>query len=137
MVSPQILTLNHVWGIEIKCPASKHLKSMTEVLADKSFYLYKDNNGSIKLKKSHSYYYQFQGQMFCADLQMIDFVVWFGDEISLHVETIYFDADFWRRILPKLTYFYNTACLPEFFTRRVERGLKLYLHGGWKHFCQR
>ena len=43
---------NYVWRIEIKCRSSKYLKSMTEVLADKPFYLYKDNNGSIKLKKT-------------------------------------------------------------------------------------
>ena len=29
---------NHVWGIEIKCPSSKYLQDMTEILADKSFF---------------------------------------------------------------------------------------------------
>ena len=106
---------------------------MDDVLADKSFYLYKDHNGSIKLKKNHKYYYQIQGQMFCSNLRKIAFVVWFGDEKPLHVEDIEFDLAFWNKTLPKLVYFYHFACLPEFFTRRVQRGLKLYLHDGWKN----
>ena len=36
-----------------------------------------------------------------------------------------------RHMLPKLEYFYIRAVLPEFFTKRVRRGYKLYLHGGW------
>lgn len=72
--------------------------------------------------------------MFCSNLRKIAFVVWFGDEKPLHVEDIEFDLAFWNKTLPKLVYFYHVACLPEFFTKRVERGLKLYLHGRWKHF---
>ena len=73
--------------------------------------------------------------MFCADVMRTDFVVWFGDEEPLFVETIFYDEHFTSKfVLPQLQIFYCRAVLPEFFTRRVERCLLLYLQGGWENF---
>ena len=123
-----------VWGLEIKCPFSKYNSNLEEALLDKKFFLKRDK-GEVKLKRSHKYYYQVQGQMFCADVMRTDFVVWFGDEEPLFVETIFYDEHFTSKfVLPQLKFFYCRAVLPEFFTRRVERGLLLYLQGGWENF---
>eukprot|EP00795_Rhopilema_esculentum_P015897 gene15897-7229_t len=59
-----------------------------DALKDKKFFL-ENNGGTIKLKCKHQYYYQVQGQMFCADLKRIDFVVWFGGSEPLFVEYIW------------------------------------------------
>ena len=121
----------HQWAIEIKCPSSQFGKALQDAVSNKNFFLCKVGN-QITLKKSHKYYYQIQGQLFCANLFRADFVVWFGDEEPLYVETIFFDDLFWNsKILPGLDFFYRRAVLPEFYTRRVQNGKKLYLHGGW------
>ena len=121
------------WGLEIKCPYSKFNSSLASALDDKKFFLKK--GAAVSLKKSHAYYYQVQGQMYCTGLKKIDFVVWFGSEEPLFISTIHYDKQFMEHyVLPKLTYFFCRAVLPEFFTKRVKRGLKLYLHGGWTNY---
>ena len=122
------------WGLEIKCPFSKHGMSLKEALEDKKFFL-KQSGDSVTLKISHSYFYQLQVQMFCANLIRTDLVVWFGDNEPLFIESIFFDENFWTsKALPRLDYFYRRATLPEFFTRRFESGIKLYQHGGWVNY---
>ena len=64
-----------LYGLEIKCPYSKFNKSLQEALCDKKIFLHESNG--IKLKRRHPYYYQVQGQMFCASLKKVDLVVWF------------------------------------------------------------
>ena len=123
------------WGVEIKCPSSKFNQPLQDVLKDKSFYLRK-KDGSICLKESHSYYYQIQGQMFCSQLKRVDFVVWFGNDLPLHVQTVTFYEKFWQKALPRIDYFYRRALVPELFTLRVSRGEKLYQHGGWKKYSE-
>ena len=78
---------NDSWGVEIKCPISKFNKNIDEVLNDKSFYLEMVDDRKVQLKRSHKYFYQIQGQLFCSGLK-VDFVVWFGDMKPLHVETV-------------------------------------------------
>ncbi len=76
--------------------------------------------------------------MFCADLKQVDFVVWLGSSEPLFVETIPYDKDFVTTyMLPRLRYFYCRAVLPELFTKRVKKGLKLYLHDGWENFVKK
>ena len=65
---------NETWGLEIKCPFSKYNMSLQEALKDKKFFLVEDG-GNFKLKRKHAYFYQVQGQMFCANLKRVDFVV--------------------------------------------------------------
>ena len=61
------------WGLEIKCPFSKHNSSLTKVLEDKKLFLIEKQK--VELKRGHPYFYQIQCQMFCT----IELVVWFGD----------------------------------------------------------
>ena len=45
------------WGVKIKCPSSKLVQSINDVLKDKKFHLEKANE-KIQLKRSHKYFYQ-------------------------------------------------------------------------------
>ena len=107
------------WGVRIKYPSSKLDQSINDVLRDKKFYLEKAN-GKIQLKRSHKYYYQIQGQMFCTQLKRVDFVVYFRKNVPLYVETVTFDETFWQQILPHIEFFFRRAVVPELFTRRGE-----------------
>ena len=120
------------WKAEIKCPSSKLDQSINDVLEDKEFYLEKAN-GKIQLKRSHKYFYQIQGQMLCTQLKRVKFVVYSGRNVPLHVVTVTFDENVWLQILPRIEFFFRRAVFPELFTRRVQRGEKLYQHGGWKN----
>ena len=64
------------WGVEIKCPSSKLDQSINDVFKDRKFYLERAN-GKIQLKRSHKYFYQIRGQMFCTQSKRVDFVVYF------------------------------------------------------------
>ena len=124
-------TTREKWVVEVKCPSSQFGKPLEEAVCSKNFFLRKTGN-RISLKRTHKYFYQIQGQMFCANLLRADFVVWFGDNQPLFVETIFFDELFWNsKMLSGLTFFYRRAVLLEFYTKRVKSGKKLYLHGGW------
>ena len=82
-------------GVENKCPSSKLDQSINDFLKDKKFYLEKAN-GKIQLKRSHKYFYQIQGQMFCTKLKRVNFVVYFGKNVPLYVETVTFNESLAR-----------------------------------------
>ena len=62
--------------------------------------------------------------MFCTQLKRVDFVVCFGKNVPLYVETVTFDENFWQQILPRIEVFFKRAVVPELFTLRVQRGDK-------------
>ena len=49
--------------LEVKCPYSIRHTSPTSADTPKDFYLKPDNEGTLKLLRTHKYYYQVQGQM--------------------------------------------------------------------------
>eukprot|EP00795_Rhopilema_esculentum_P014253 gene14253-5279_t len=111
------------WGLEIKCPSS--------ILMTRIFFSQRKARFN---SKTHKFFYQIQGQMFCTGLKRVDLVVWFGDQQSLFIQKHDFDEDFVKNsIPPQLSHFYTRAVLQEFFTKRVKRGYKLYIHGGWEN----
>ena len=82
-------------------------------------------DGKVVLKRSHSYYYQVQGQLALSGRKWCDFVIWTCVDIS--IERIFADSDFFQQhMLPFLNDFYVKAFIPELFTCRVKRGLPLY-----------
>ena len=85
---------------------------------------------TVEFKRKHPSYYEIQGQMYSTGSRRVDFVVWFGDEKPLLIITNHYDEQFMKTCFARLQYFYVGAILPEHFTKRVKRGLKLYLHGG-------
>lgn len=120
-------------GLEVKCPYTKAGMSVNEACSDSKFYLTMANIVP-SLRKGHVYYYQVQGQMYVCELEWVDFVVWFGNEV-ISIERISFDKTWWHKYaLPALYYFYARAFIPEVLTRRIERKTKLYKHGGWASY---
>ncbi|XP_078671834.1 uncharacterized protein LOC144911604 [Branchiostoma floridae x Branchiostoma belcheri] len=119
-----------VGGLEVKCPYSKQGCTIEEAIQDRAFFLTKVD-GRVCLKPSHKYYHQVQGQLYCCDLEWVDFVVYFGPG-NIARDRIFVDSQ-WRQVnLPKLDHFFKSAILPELLTRRVRRGKKLYKAGLWK-----
>ena len=82
--------------LEIKCP------QVGSVLECK--YLTKDEDGSLKLKRNHPYYYQVLTQLAVAGLEWCDFFVWCNHDH--HMETLYFNEDVWQQVKDKVDMFY-------------------------------
>ena len=61
-------------------------------------------NGELKLKKSHEYYYQIQGQLGLTGMQWSDLMVLCKDDY--HIERIYFDQEFFDSMCTNLNKFY-------------------------------
>ncbi len=89
--------------LEIKCPYSYCNSSISEI-NDPHFYLEKDEDGNLQLKKSHDYFIQVQAQMIICNKQYCDFVCW--TTTSIHIEHIEVDPEDMKSILPKFTTFF-------------------------------
>ena len=109
---------------EVKCPIVIIDGNFDDYVQHKNSCLEKVN-GNLQLKKSHSYYYQVQQQLFSvANLQYDDFVVCAIDEaknIHLFVQRIYPDVQHWNFVLPKLETFWRICILPEILGRWYTR----------------
>ena len=80
--------------VEIKCPY-KCSKETMESLArsDEHFCLKITDNGRLKLKEDHDFYYQVQGELNICKRELCYFVVWSPTEF--HYQVIQRDQHFW------------------------------------------
>ena len=69
-------------------------------LHSKSLFFCYLQDGSLRLKKQHHYYYQVQGQMAICSKKWCDFVVYTNNGIS--IERIQFDELVWNAMILKL-----------------------------------
>lgn len=81
--------------LEIKCPNTDDLQDVKCL---------KEENGGRKLKTTDNYHYQIQMQMAVTGLSWCDFYVWL--ENASHLETVWFDAEFWQGAKDKLDAFF-------------------------------
>ena len=82
-----------------------------EVISSKQasqFRLRWQEDGCLKLKKNHNYFYQVQS-LGNNSTPVVQLVVWSPKE--LHVEQVQADPKFWEGTLPKLRKFYDMAIL--------------------------
>ena len=80
--------------------------------------------GNIRLKETHQYYAQVQGQMGIGGRPWCDFVVY--TKKGLSVQRIAFDQKFWQdKLLPKLTSFYDNCVAPEIVSPLHSIGIPL------------
>ena len=102
---------NSKWGMEIKSPFSKAGMDVDKACKSKTFCWEKIPDGTIRLKRNHDYYIQVQGQLYCSnlDLKGIIFVVYFGEDKPLFIETISFDASCWDEYLLKIDYYFKRS----------------------------
>ena len=71
-----------------------------------------DGKATLKLKHTHPYYSQVQGQMGITERKWCDFIIY--TEKGISIERIPFDSNFWiLELLPKLTDFYDNCLAPE------------------------
>ena len=100
----------------IKCPYSCKQKDLVKAVEEDSrFFLYESEEGAIKLKESHQYYYQVQMQMKFCNAEYCDFVVW--NKESWINERIYANSDFINDCITKTVDFIKLGILPELVGR--------------------
>jgi len=104
--------------VEVKCPASKAKLTIPECVQRPGFCLIKHGTG-YQLDRKHPYYSQVQLQLFVTDTEFCDFVVW--TEAAVFVQTVHFNKDFVREMLPKMDHFFITGILPELVGRCFSR----------------
>ena len=85
------------------------------------------------MKRSHKYFYQIQGQMFCTHLTRVSSCLFQKKNVPLHVETAMFDKIFWQQFLQQMEFFFRSAVVSELLTHRVQKGEKFHQHGIWKN----
>jgi len=102
--------------VEVKCPYCATKEDFSE--PRKVFCLEKYND-TLRLKRTHPYFYQIQAQMFVCGKEYCDFVVWTPDNI--HIERVQPDQLFWNEARRKAETFFKSAILPELVCKRFSR----------------
>ena len=75
---------------EVKCPYTKFHVSPIDTCSDPKFYMEKTRESHCKLKESHPYYAQVQGQMGVTGARWCDFIVY--TNFGIYVQRIPFNA---------------------------------------------
>ena len=91
-------------------------KSIEECLEFKrDICIHRDNNGEIRLKHNHKYYFQLQGLMGISGLLWSKFCIHSkeGSE-NLFVQKIEFDPGVFHKVTSKVHELYFSHCLPYF-----------------------
>lgn len=115
--------------VEYKCPYASRDVTPIEAANQKSFFCTLEN-GKLKLKNNHNYYYQVQGAMAITKRSWCDFVIWTPKGTS--IERIEYDSAFWTdKMLPKLLEFYSSAMLPELAAPEHPNGRPIREPGTW------
>jgi hypothetical protein len=94
---------------EVKCPYSVRNGTIAEACNCKDFYLSVNENGIIRLRESHNYYHQIQGQLHLTNRDVCFLVVYTVKEIAI-VE-VQKDIS-WASNISKLISFYRDQLLP-------------------------
>lgn len=110
--------------MEVKCPASIQSMSPEEGIIAGKINFATIENGELKLKRNHNYYYQVQGQMVITRRTFCYFVIW--SQKGMLVEKISRDDHFWEtKMIIHLKIFYFNCLMPELVDPRLPRGLPI------------
>ncbi|KAL1436901.1 hypothetical protein MTO96_049291 [Rhipicephalus appendiculatus] len=106
--------------VEVKCPFK--YKEDEPLEAARKFSEKKRKDGDPVLSRSHSYFYQVQGQLHITRRIICDFVVYTTK--GIHVQEIRRDDAFWgTKMEPFLLRFYKDCVLPEIADSRLARSM--------------
>ncbi|KAL1458849.1 hypothetical protein MTO96_043421 [Rhipicephalus appendiculatus] len=106
--------------VEVKCPLK--YKEQEPLEAARNFSEKKRRDGAPVLSRSHSYFYQVQGQLHVTRRIICDFVVYTTK--GIHVQEVRRDDAFWRtKMEPFLLRFYKDCVLPEIVDSRLARSM--------------
>lgn len=112
--------------IEIKCPFAARFLTPEDAIATNISNLqslYK-NGKDEKMKRSHIYYYQIQGQLHITQREYCVFALW--TPLGLKMEKIIRDDIFWsENMVSQLMKFYENCILPELLDPRLERNMPI------------
>ncbi len=95
--------------MEIKCPITARYMDLEKACSLKKFCLQKTVSG-LRLKQSHGYYAQVQGQLMITGASYCIFVVY--TKCDMHVEKILPDKCFMDKMLVKLCSFFEKYAVP-------------------------
>ena len=112
--------------LEIKFPYSQRNTTPLEAYKSPGFCCEVGDigSGAIKLRRTHRYYAQVQGQMAIGGCKWCDFVIYTKKGIA--IERINFDPYYWNNnILPKLINFYDNILVPEIVSPVHHLGLPI------------
>ena len=119
-------SVNEPYGfVEIKCPYT-YRDDTPEAACDHSDFFCSLQTiagvPKVRLRTSHNYYCQVQGQLGVGARPWCDFVVYTNKGLS--IERILFDCEFWNnQLLPKLEEFYTKCFVPEIVSPIHKLGL--------------
>ncbi|XP_011409178.1 PREDICTED: uncharacterized protein LOC105316073, partial [Amphimedon queenslandica] len=102
-----------------KCTYKYRNESPTcpEALADKNYFLKKDQSGKVSLDIKHKYHAQVQAQLSICERPYCDFICWTTE--GIFVQRIAKDEDFLSKHLPQLKRYFIEYLLPEILTHRL------------------
>ena len=106
--------------LEVKCPFCAKDSEIGEAVDNlgKKICLERLENGTLSLRKEHSYYYQVQLQLYVTASAYCDFVVWTEkDADKPFVQRILPDAAFIGKQLPKAKLYFLNVLLPELIAK--------------------
>jgi hypothetical protein len=104
-------------------PKEKTTKEAVQEHLVNSFFLRWDPvENRIVLKRDHKYNYQIQGLLNILDRETC-FLIAFVDESDFEIVEIQRDTEFWKKMLPKLDYFWEHCLLPELIDSRLVRNM--------------
>lgn len=112
--------------VEIKCPFAARFLTPEDAIATNVSNLRAvyQNEKAEKMKRSHIYYYQMQGQLHITQREYCIFAIW--TPLGLKMEKIVRDDTFWHENMEKkLTQFYEQCVLPEIIDPRRERNMPI------------
>ncbi|XP_061168089.1 uncharacterized protein LOC133176992 [Saccostrea echinata] len=105
--------------LEIKCPYSISNEVITDrevhELAGQGGFCLEMTDEGPRLKRSHKYYAQIQGEMAIMGCSWGDFVVWTAaSQSNCFIERVYFDVTFVTSMMPKLVEFFVSYISPSY-----------------------
>lgn len=113
---------------EVKCPYKYRELSPEDAAMNSDFCSSLCIESGIKvlrLKHTHNYYAQIQGQLAITERKWCDFILY--TKKGLSVERIMFNADFWMlQLLPKLSEFYDNCFCPAIVSPVHLLGMKVH-----------
>ena len=107
--------------LEIKCPYSLKDSDLKSETRGGSFY--NVSNGKLILRRSHSYFFQIQCQMYVTGARYTDFFIYTTK--GHHTERIHYDHKFARDMVLKAIKGFRTFVIPEYFEQRGPRKLPI------------
>lgn len=94
--------------VEVKCP----FKAKNETVSPQTVpYLKLDSDGHLTLSRTHSYFYQVQGQMFCSGRKQCLFLVYTTKDLK--AVNVSLDEEFVQSMVASLKHFFDRYFKPE------------------------